>query len=146
MIMTNLTAVVGRLEAAEKKLLVLEDQINDARQMVAFERIYLEAVMREIEEQLAPDDLEPQETDNIIPTAEFRTIVRNALSEYEIQDIVTSGVSVDRERESKHSMTFNAEIDEDISRQVVENAAENLQDYLTDRGYILTRKDFSDAN
>ena len=145
-IMANLTAVVGRLEEAQATIFKLECQIADLRLYVHQERVSLIELVKEIEQQLAPDDLEPQETDNIIPTHEFKQIVSYALNEGEIDDIITNGVSIDYERDGHHSMTFSADLDSSMSSDIIGIVAENLQDYLTDRGYILTRKDFSDAN
>ena len=145
-IMANLTAVVGRLEAAQETIFRLECQIADLRLYIHQERVSLNDLIQEIEKQLAPDDLEPQETDNIIPTAEFKHIISGAIEEGDIEDIITEGVSVDYQRDGRHSMVFNAELDPDMASDIIKNVAQSLQDYFTDRGYILTRKDFSDGN
>jgi len=145
-LMTNLTAVASRLEEAQSTIFKLECQISDLRVYVYKERMQLLEFVQKIEEGLAPDSLEPQGTDNIIPTLEFKQIVIGALNEGDIDDIITDGVSIDYQRDGQHSMTFNAELDPDMSSDIIKSIAENLQDYFIDRGYMLTRKDFSDGN
>ena len=145
-LMTNLTAVVGRLEEAQSTIFKLECEVSDLRVYIYKERMHLLDLVQKIELELTLASQEPQEAENIVPTIEFKHLVMNALNEGDIEDIINDGVTVDYERDGNHSMTFNAELDSSMYSDIIGTVSDSLQDYLTYNGYILTRKESTGDN